>query len=233
VSRNPSKTIVSGVVVEREEPLPWKRWAAWTVGGLLLVGLVIGLFVWSPWSTEPPRLNEPPAKVAKFTISPDLAELPFERQLVYYKRVDDTEKELVEAYRTGQLTEGEYAAALQAAYIGRHLSRMENYHERRTPKDRDAYLDRLLEKRDAEKRGVAWTKKDGTKEVLSPDAKDADDVKHVKRDSSTEAATVQSWPAEVQKQWAEYHQAWEERKRLKRERGDAAGQPGQPRGGGN
>lgn len=227
-----SKTIVNGVIFERDEPRAWGRWLAWGGGAAACIAVVVGLLIWKPWHTEPPRLNEPPVKVAKFAISSNLSDLPFDRQVVYLKHLDDHEKEMVEAYRAGQMSEADYAKALQAAYLGRHIRRMENFHERRTPAERDAYLDRLMSKKDAEKSGTVWTKKDGTKEVLSPDAKDSDDVKHIKRDQSQEAATIQSWPAEVQKQWAEYHQAWEERKRVKKEREETQGktraQPGPP-----
>lgn len=210
--------IINGVIFEKDEPRPWKRMILLVGGAAVFLSLVVGLFIWKPWHNEPPRLNDAPTKIAAFTISSDFKKLPFDRQIVYLKKVDDSEKELVEAYRAGQLSQEDLSKALQAAYFGRHIRRMENFHERRTQKERDAYLDKLLDKKHAEKEGIAWQKKDGTKVILSPDAKDADDVKHIERDVVLEAEVLQTWPAEIQQRWKEYHAAVDERKKFRKEK---------------
>lgn len=199
---------------------PWRGRVprAWLVGGSAAAVVAAGLLVWRPWrSAGPPRLNEPPPTLAAFVDTPAFAKLPFDRQLTYYKSIDKSEDALVESYRKGELTEGQYRQSLQAAYLGRHLDRMQDYFKRPVGRSRDAYLDKLLDKKEAEKHGKPVKKKDGKKEVPKPDARDAADVKDIKRDEATEAETVARWPAEVQQQWKQYHRALAERREQRKE----------------
>ena len=161
-------------------------------------------------------MNEPPAQVVGFFGTADFDRLPFDRQVAYLKQVEAKEDELVAAYRAGTIRDADYRRALQAAYLGRHLARMNKYFEQPAGRARDAYLDKLLDKKDAEKKGVAIVKKDGTKKAPKPDARDAADVKDIKRDDSDEAATVAKWPPAVQEQWKQYHAAAEARKQLRK-----------------
>jgi len=186
----------------------------------LIALLVVGLVAWKPWQSGPPRLNEAPSKIASFTTSGDFSKLPFDRQLVYLKQMDAKEDALVEAYRAGRMSEEEYRKALEAAYLGRQLGRMKKYFDRTPGAERDAYLDKLLTKKESEKRGDApqpKLKADGTLKPPKVDAKDANDVKDLKRDDAEESLAIKSWPADVQKQWQEFHSALRARKRLLRE----------------
>jgi len=186
----------------------------------LIALLVAGLLAWKPWQSGPPRLNEAPAKIASFATSGDFSKLPFDRQVVYLKQMDAKEDALVEAYRAGRMNEEEYRKSLEAAYLGRQLGRMKKYFERTPGAERDAYLDKLLVKKESEKRGEPPPPKlaaDGKLKQPKVDAKDAADLKDLKRDDSEESTVVKSWPADVQKQWQEFHSALRARKRLPRE----------------
>jgi hypothetical protein len=187
-------------------------------GAIALIALVVvALVVWRPWQSGPPRLNEAPSKIASFTTSDGFAKLPFDRQWVYLKQMDAKEDALVEAYRAGRMSEEEYRKALEAAYLGRQLGRMKKYFERTPGAEREAYLDKLLTKKESEKRGdkpQPKLKADGTVKAPKVDAKDAEDLKDLKRDDSEETAAIKSWPADVQKQWQEFHSALRTRKRL-------------------
>ena len=173
-------------------------------------------------------MNEPPAQVVGFFGTADFDRLPFDRQVAYLKQVEAKEDELVAAYRAGTIRDADYRRALQAAYLGRHLARMNKYFEQPAGRARDAYLDKLLDKKDAEKKGVAVVKKDGTKKVPKPDARDAADVKDIKRDDSDEAATVAKWPAAVQEQWKQYHAAVEARKQMRKRQEAEKRKPADP-----
>jgi hypothetical protein len=189
-------------------------------GGALVALVVVALIVWKPWQSGPPRLNEGPSKIASFTTSNEFSKLPFDRQVVYLKQMDAKEDALVEAYRAGRMGEEEYRKALEAAYLGRQLGRMKKYFDRTPGAERDAYLDKLLARKEAEKRGDTpqpKLKADGTLKQPKVDAKDAEDLKDLKRDDSEESAVIKSWPADVQKQWQEFHSALRARKRLMHE----------------
>jgi hypothetical protein len=162
-------------------------------------------------------MNEAPADIATFFDSTAYHELPFERQVAYLKQVEAKEDELVEAYRNGKLTDANYRKSLEAAYLGRHLTRMKKYFEHPVGRARDAYLDKLLDKKEAEKQGTDLMKKDGTKKAPKPNARDDKDVKAINRDDSNEAEIIKKWPAEAQQQWKQYQAAVDARKRVRKE----------------
>src|SRR3954470_20289120 len=115
-------------------------------GGALLV-LVVALLVWRPWKREPPRLNEEPWKIARFVSTPEFKKLSFERQFSYMDVLDDKEPAIAKAYKEQKLNDEQYAAALQAAYLGKHMKRARNYAQKGTPRTREAYLDKIIEKK--------------------------------------------------------------------------------------
>jgi hypothetical protein len=209
----------------------WQRPMLWAAVGAVLV-ISIGSYVaWRLFRTpEPPRMKDAPSDIAGFFDSQQYHDLPFERQVAYLKQVEAKEDELVESYRSGSLSDASYRKSLEAAYLGRHLTRMKKYFELPPGKARDAYLDKLLDKKEAEKAGASVTKKDGTKKPPKPNARDAKDVKAITRDESIEADIVKKWPAETQQQWKQYHAAADARKKLRKEEENklTPGTPGEP-----
>jgi hypothetical protein len=172
------------------------------IAGGVLLALVIALLVWKPWITEPPRLNEEPWKIARFVTLPEFKKLPFERQFTYMELLDDKEDAIAQAYNEKKLDDQQYAAALQAAYLGKHMKRARNYAEKGTPRAREAYLDKILDKK-KKGGGTAKPKSKGTEPA------DADEIK---RDDSEEQETINRWPTDAQAQWTAYRMALKSRK---------------------
>ena len=173
------------------------------IAGVVVVLLAIVLLVWKPWKAEPPRLNEEPWKIAKFVSTPDFKKLPFERQYSYMYVLDDKEPAIAQAYTEKKLNDTEYAAALQAAYLGKHLKRARNYAEKGTARARELYLDKLIEK-----------KKKADKKTKATEPADAEEIK---RDDTEEQETINTWPTEIQAQWTAYRMALKGRKETQKE----------------
>src|SRR5687768_13832861 len=93
------------------------------IGGGAAVGiaLLVALFLWKPWSPQPPRLNEDPALIAKWAASPKLHRIPFDQQRQIMEVLDEKDKRVEEAYDQGTLSDQEYRRALQLAWYGEHL----------------------------------------------------------------------------------------------------------------
>jgi hypothetical protein len=205
----PANAPAAAAAVPEKAPLNPKLLYGTIAGGALLV-VIVALLVWRPWKTEPPRLNEEPWKIAKFVASPEFKKLPFERQFTYMDVLDDKEPAIAQAYKEKKLNDEEYAAALQGAYLGKHLKRAKNYAEKGTARAREMYLDKLIEKK--KKGGSDKGKTKGTEPL------DADEIK---RDDTEEQETISKWPAEAQAQWTAYRMALKSRKEaLKEEKAD-------------
>src|SRR5947207_1761621 len=90
-------------------------------GGVAAVVLVLALVAWlivhSMGSAEP-RLNEPTPVLAKFVASEQFDAMPYDKQRLYYKMLDDRGKEIDQAHSNKQLTDSEYRSALDAAWLG-------------------------------------------------------------------------------------------------------------------
>jgi hypothetical protein len=190
--------------------------------GVLAIVVVAALLVWKPWKSEPPRLNDEPYKIAKFAISPEFKKLEFERQFTYMELLDDKEDAVAQAYKDHLLNDDEYARTLQVAYLGKHMKRARNFAEKTTPRAREAYLDKLIEKKeknDAAEKAAAKANK--TKALTAEE---------IKRDDTGEEETINAWPADAVATWTTYRTALKARKdQLKdqeeRERSTTQGSP--------
>jgi hypothetical protein len=167
--------------------------------GLLLL---IGLFVWHPWSPRPPRLNEDPAVIARYAAS-SIHKLPFDYQRQYMELLDEKDKRVEEAYEQGQLSDQEFRRALQLAWYGEHLKKMDNFYSK-PPSMRLMYLDKQVEKK--------RRKKLKDKDEAKPDDKAPLKADEIDRDDSTEEQDVKRWPADVRQRWTEYRTALANRK---------------------
>ena len=164
-------------------------------------------------AVEAPRLNEDQGTVAKFAVSPDFARLPFERQATYMQVLDDNEDQVDAAYAAGKLTDIEYRKALQLVYLGKHLGRATKFADLPPGREREAYLDKQLEKKkgknddedDAPAAGAG-----GIKPL--PKAPAAKEPVKIKRDESNQEVQIAAWPAEVREKWVAYRTALAERK---------------------
>ena len=183
-----------------------RKYGSIAVGVLLLVGL----FVWSPWSPSPPRLNEDPAVIAKYAAS-HIQKLPFDHQRQFMELLDEKDKALDEAYEQGQLSDQEFRRALQLAWYGEHLKKMDNFFSK-PPSMRLMYLDKQVDKK--------RRKKDKDKDGPKADDKAPLKAEEIDRDDSTEEQDIKRWPADVRQRWAEYRTAWANRKQYWKDQKD-------------
>ena len=167
--------------------------------------LLIGLFAWKPWSATGPRLNSDPGVIAKYAASSSLRRLPFEQQRQYMEVLDEKDKAVEQAYDEGRLTDQEFRRALQLAWYGEHLKKMDKFFSK-PPTMRLAYLDSQVDKKIRKKK----KNKGGPK----PDDSSALTSEEIDRDDSTEAEDIKSWPGDVQQRWNEYRSAYASRKQF-------------------
>jgi hypothetical protein len=184
-----------------------------TIGGSALAGVVllVALFAWKPWAPEPPRLNQPPAAIAKFAATSGMRSLPFSHQRQFMELLDDKDDAVQEAYEQGTLDDQEYRRVLQLAWYGEHLKKMDNYHSK-PPSQRTAYLDKQADKK--------RKKKADPKKNVESDSKSALKAEEIERDDSTEEQDIKQWPSDVRQKWMEYRTAWSNRKQFLKDQRD-------------
>jgi hypothetical protein len=164
---------------------PWLLVA--TIGAVVLAGVVWAMV--SLLGGGMPRLNENAVVLTKFIRSSDFDSLPYEQQRQFYKVLDDRDEELDEAYRGKRLTESEYRAGLEAAWLGKHINRVEKYFSLPPGQARTAYLQKLLDKKDR-------------KSLKPQDSADVD------ADETAAELKVEKWPSAVRQQWDQFHDAY-------------------------
>jgi hypothetical protein len=142
-----------------------------------------------------PRLNDNAVVLTKFIDSKSFERLPFEQQRQYYKVLDDRDAELDQAYAAKRLTEPEYRVGLEAAWLGKHINRVEKYFSLPPGEKRTSYITRLLDKKQRKK----------IKPKHNSDGIDADETAAELR--------VEHWPPAVRKQWETFHEAYRAQKK--------------------
>src|SRR5262245_15167765 len=112
------------ITVKRSPPRMWLI----VTGVIVVVVLGVVLLVVKSMGVSEPRLNEPTHVLAKFVSTRTFDNLPFDKQRLYYKMLDDRgNKEIDHAFKSGQISESEYRTALDAAWLGKHVNRVEKY----------------------------------------------------------------------------------------------------------
>jgi hypothetical protein len=148
-----------------------------------------------------PRLNDNALVLTKFIASKRFEQLPFDQQRQFYKVLDDRDAELDHAYESHQLTESEYRAGLEAAWLGKHLNRVEKYFALAPGAPRTTYVHKLLDKKERKK----------TKPKNNPD--------NISADETAAELKVENWPAATRTQWQAFHDAYHaQRKAIEKER---------------
>ena len=171
--------------------------------------VVLAGFAWliaAVAGNDAPRLNENAVVLTKFIESKPFDQLPFEEQRQFYKVLDDRDAELDDAYASKRLSESEYRAGLEAAWLGKHINRVEKYFSLPPGQARTAYLTKLLDKKERKK---AKAKSGNTK------ASDID------ADETAAELKVEKWPAAVRTQWTAFHEAY----RAQRKAAEKANKP--------
>ena len=175
---------------------PAARNRRWLLIGIIgVVGSVLGI-----WATaalvrdDIPRLNDNAVVLTKFIDSESFEQLPFDQQRQYYKVLDDRDDELDAAYATRNLAESEYRVGLEAAWLGKHINRVEKYFSLPPGQGRTNYIAKLLDKKE-KKKGKA---------KINPNNSPGD----IDADETAAELRVERWPPAVRKQWETFHEAY-------------------------
>jgi hypothetical protein len=179
------------------------------VGAVVLIGAIVTAVIVTRPPKEPP-LNADSVDIIRFAGTEQFNDLPFERQYIFMKLIDDREKQLKDRYEEGQIEAPELRLTKELAWFGKQLDRMNKYHAKQNAQQKQAYIDELIRKaeaKDAEdeksEKEKSATPRNDTKERKSGD---------VPRDQLTEEIRPLTWPKDVQAKWNAYRTALRDRK---------------------
>jgi len=178
------------------------------IGGAALGVAVAVLLIFRPWQRSGiPRLNDEPAKLARFVGSEKFDKLPFDQREVYMKMMDRKKTQITAAYAAGSIGDDDYRKTLDAAYFGKRLDEMKKYFSKPAGPEREAYLDTLMAKTDKKHEAIA----------RNPSAKQEKKQEQIPRDDSDDEAEMNSWPPAVRAQFETFRQALAEKKKHHRD----------------
>lgn len=169
----------------------------WVYGSIGVV--VIAAVMWAivrMVGSDAPRLNDNAVVLTKYIRSGKFEALPFEEQRQFYKVMDDRDAELDQAYSDKRLTESEYRTGLEAAWLGKHINRVEKYFSLPAGQARVAYIDKLVDKKERKK-------------AKPQDPNDIDP------DETAANMKVEKWPQAIRTQWDLFHRAYREQKKAR------------------
>jgi hypothetical protein len=176
---------------------PQRRWWIAAIAVAVAIGVAVWLIIASTGAAEP-RLNEPTHVLAKFVSTRTFDKMPYEKQRLYYKMLDDRgTKEIDHAFKSGQISQSEYRTALDSAWLGKHINRTEKY-VAMSGGARAAYINDLLDKK--------FKKEAEKKPSASAGGDDEDD--EIDADETAAELKVESWPAEVRQHWKLFHDTY-------------------------
>lgn len=207
-----SKNVSAPAAVKQTSPLQRSLVIGVSVG-IVVIGAIAAM-LWSKNSDAIPRLNADTVTLAKFASTDLYAKLPFDKQRLYMKVLEDRDdnNELKKAFAAGRLSESEYRTALQEAWLGQQLKRSERFTSL-PPAARAMYIADLVNKKAKDK--AKENKSSGSSSKRDP----ADEVK---RDDTMEQMRIASWPTEVRMQWEEYRRVYEDQKNAREKAAAAA-----------
>jgi hypothetical protein len=169
------------------------------IAGACVIALVLCIVVIAAVrGADVPRLNENAVVLTKFITSGRFEQLPFEQQRQFYKVLDDRDAELDQAYTNKRLGESEYRTGLEAAWLGKHINRVEKYFGLPPGQARTTYLNKLVDKKERKKAKSAGSAK-------NPDEIDADET--------AAELKVEKWPEPIRSQWKSFHDAYRAHKK--------------------
>src|SRR6266850_2238163 len=178
---------------------------SWAAGAI--AAAVAAWFVWQKLKPQTPRLNDPITKIAAFVTSPKFEGVDFLMQVQFMdvldKRNEKDKKELDNAFKDGRISETEYRGALQLAWFGKHIARVDKYFAQ-SGVQRQVYLNELINKKLKEEADLRSGK-------IKP--KDAEEISG-NPSAVEEKARIDKWPAEAKDRWYQFQKAYKERKKL-------------------
>jgi hypothetical protein len=177
---------------------------AMAAGGGLLALLLIFVVVRAAVSGGgKPSLSSDPVEVARYMAKPEFAKMRQEEQLSYMSLLSKSTPDLNAAFRARKITEAEYTAGLIGGYLARKSKQVEGYMRLNSIKDRNAYLDKIIDK-------------DAAQEKAAPAAEKKDDEPLIKLDFSEMAKEhMKSWPADRRDDFEDFRKALKERRKAR------------------
>jgi hypothetical protein len=177
-------------------------------GAIVLV--VAAWLIWKKTRPELPRLDAPTPQLVRYTMSEDFQKQPFDMQAQFMKQLDarnerdktdpNKGKEIDKAFASGQINETEYRYALQLAWFGKHLDRVDKYFSQGGPQ-RVAYVDELVFKKLNE----------DEEEKRRPKPPKENDISG-NPSALEEKARIDKWPPEVRERWYQFQREYSIRK---------------------
>jgi hypothetical protein len=178
-----------------------------------------------------PRVDDGIPAIAAFVASPQFPKLPFERQRLYMELLDARSAELDKAYAESKIPASAYRRAIEYAWFGKQLPRMDKYLSL-PPDQQDAYIEQRLDKKDGKGRkkpggggggdtkGIGTGNSEATLAVARTDASIASI--DITRDEQSEKDIPKTWPEEWRRKWKEYRGALKDRKLEREEEAEEA-----------
>jgi len=109
------------------------------VAGVVVVIVAVWL-VWQRFRPQMARMDSPTPVIAKYVMSEHFTQQPFDMQAQFMKLLESRQErdkgdpnkghELDKAFEARQITETEYRNALQLAWFGKHLNRVDKWSAR-------------------------------------------------------------------------------------------------------
>jgi hypothetical protein len=189
------------------------------IAGIALAAVVLIAVVLNAVGREEaePPLNADTITMVKFINSPAYQKLPFARQALFMKVLEDRDDndELDDAFDAGRITEDDYRAADLEAWAGQQLKRTEKFHGYANEQARLKYVRELLDKKEEkDQRKAQKAAGGGSKEQKPSDL--------VQRDETMEEVRIASWPADMRAKWQAFRNVYKQEKDA-RERAAATG----------
>jgi hypothetical protein len=181
------------------------------IAGVIVV-IVATWFTWKKFRPQMPRMDAPTPVIARYVMTDDFTKLPFDMQVQFMKLLATRQErdkkdpnkghELDKAFEAKEISETEYRNALQLAWFGKHLERVDKYSAQGGPQ-KVALLDELIVKKlnedEAEKRNPKPPKENDISGNPS---------------ATEERARIGKWPPEAQERWYQFEKAYKDRKKL-------------------
>ncbi|HEV8604961.1 MAG TPA: hypothetical protein VGQ99_06325 [Tepidisphaeraceae bacterium] len=162
-------------------------------------------FIWQKTRTQMPRMDAPTPVLVRYILTEDFEKQPFDMQVQFMKQLDGRnekdKKEIDKAYAEGRINETEYRAALQMAWFGKHLARVDKY-SGQGGQQKQAYLDELILKK----------LKEDDEERRNPKPPKEGDISG-NPSAAEEKARIDKWPPDARERWYQFEKEYKARKK--------------------
>jgi hypothetical protein len=130
---------------------PTSPWVIWTSGAIIVMAALATAYV--IWWPKTPAPDAPPAEILKYTASERFAKLTPEQQQPYLKALRGLDRdERREAFQSASLTDDDRQRMRENMFNTYMAPMMDGYFALSDTKQREAYLDKLIDQQEARRR---------------------------------------------------------------------------------